>query len=325
MKDLAHIVNSVPYSIQEIDLEGTIIYANEATIQLLGYNLDEVIGKKLWNFACDPDEQNKLKISFFDIVERRPKPKPLFVKGKRKDGKNIHIQIDWNYNIENDTLIGFITLHADITEYTEQFDKLEYIIKERTSRLQRANNILTITSEISKNILSDNLFDLGECLKEILVGLSLDDIFVCYKNGTSQTYACSHFTSNSNDVKTKKLKMDDCKMNDLKDHLPFIGSFKEMHNLLNMGGCPISEYVQDSENFTVVAIEAFKNLWGIIGFGRKNTGSWSDVEAEALAGLGRLIAILINNQETQHILTEHIRNKFSRFTDLLNSKDVSHG
>lgn len=61
--DLADFLDHAPVAIHSIDATGTIVWANRAELELLGYAADEYIGRPVAAFHVDPDV-------LADLVER---------------------------------------------------------------------------------------------------------------------------------------------------------------------------------------------------------------------------------------------------------------
>lgn len=111
------LVDTIPYGIVEIDLDGRIIYSNTAHSKMLGYEVGGLTGKTLYDLQLTDESQDIIK-NYFELVKRdRPAPVPFISKNVASNGNIIDVQVDWNYLEDNEGhLQGFILVISDITE-----------------------------------------------------------------------------------------------------------------------------------------------------------------------------------------------------------------
>lgn len=114
---LRRLIETIPYGVQETNIEGTITFTNPANAAMFGYEHDEMVGKKIWDLAADEQRRIELEGYFSVLVEQQPPPRPFFGKCLTKDGRKIHVRIDWSYiRSTTDHLLGFTAILTDITE-----------------------------------------------------------------------------------------------------------------------------------------------------------------------------------------------------------------
>ena len=153
---LSSILNTLPYGIQENDLEGRITFSNKAHRNILGYAKGELIGRKIWDFSVTDQDKADTRDYLTHIIADRPTPSPIIANNLTKTGEAIWVRIDWSYryNAEGE-LMGLTSIVTDITgqknietrladtefEWTEAINQAEQqiLILDADSRVRRAN------------------------------------------------------------------------------------------------------------------------------------------------------------------------------------------
>jgi PAS domain S-box-containing protein len=100
----------------EVDKNGRYTYSSSTVFDILGYNVEEVIGKSVLDFII-PEEVNKIAAFFLEVVSEQ-KPIISFVNSNlRKDGKLVVLETNGVplYNIAGD-LIGYRGIDRNITK-----------------------------------------------------------------------------------------------------------------------------------------------------------------------------------------------------------------
>lgn len=122
------LVETIPYGIQELTAQGDIIFSNSAIKQIYGYDGDELIGKNIGIFFIDDKQRCAFEKHRQFLLENQPEPSPYITKNRRKDGRVIDVQLDWNYKRANDgEITGFITIISDVTQRRQVEEQLEYL------------------------------------------------------------------------------------------------------------------------------------------------------------------------------------------------------
>ncbi len=122
-KKYKYLVDTLPYGVEEVDLNGRRVFLNDAYHHMLGYKPGELVASYIWDH--DPTESSAARVKeYFDYLKNeKPKPEPYISKNVRKDGTVIDVNVDWNYKFdETGELNGFIAVVTDITDKI-QFDK----------------------------------------------------------------------------------------------------------------------------------------------------------------------------------------------------------
>ncbi|GAH77271.1 unnamed protein product, partial [marine sediment metagenome] len=110
------IVENIREPYFEVDLEGTFVYINKSFIQMIGYSLDEMIGK---NYKLLMDDENKKKVfNIFNSVYESGLPQDYFQFVIINKG-NTKVIVETSVCLIKDTSgrrIGFYGISRDITQ-----------------------------------------------------------------------------------------------------------------------------------------------------------------------------------------------------------------
>jgi len=108
------LVDTIPDMIIRTDLEGTIVFVNDYTLELSGYSREEVIGKNVLSFVAPEDLGLALQYTPFAGSTRKG---PQEVRLVRKDGRILNIEINGDILRNADgTPFGAVMLCRDITQ-----------------------------------------------------------------------------------------------------------------------------------------------------------------------------------------------------------------
>ena len=113
------LVEISPHGIRETDLNGTFTFSNPAHHKILGCAHGEVPGMALWDFVESETEKAEMRREVAILVNEQPPPTPYVARIKAKDGREVDIEVNWNYK-RDDTgrLEGFVAVVTDVTERT---------------------------------------------------------------------------------------------------------------------------------------------------------------------------------------------------------------
>ena len=141
------LVDTLPYGIEEIDLNGRAVFLNDAYHRILGYGPGELIGTYIWDHDPTPDSKIRVK-DYFDFIRKEmPTPEPYISKNSRKDGAIIDVNVDWNYKYdEGGELKGFIAVVTDITDKIQSERALRQSEYRFRSFVENANDIVYTVS-----------------------------------------------------------------------------------------------------------------------------------------------------------------------------------
>ncbi len=111
------LVETIPYGIQEIDVNGRITYANPGHTVIHGYGREELVGMSVGELSSTARQGDALLRSLKKYAEEQPLPSTWIGQDATQDGAVKDIQVDWNY--KRDTagrVVGFVSVLSDITE-----------------------------------------------------------------------------------------------------------------------------------------------------------------------------------------------------------------
>ncbi|MFH0996010.1 MAG: PAS domain S-box protein [Pseudomonadota bacterium] len=156
------LVNTAPYGIQLTDLNGKIIFSNPAHHKIHGYTDGELIGKFIWDLMADNIHREKAKSFYQELIKEQPVPKVYFNWDRTKNGREIDVQINWDYIYNlNGEIEGIISIISDITDQKklqtqlQQAQKMESIGSLAGGIAHDLNNILFPISGLSEMLLDD--------------------------------------------------------------------------------------------------------------------------------------------------------------------------
>ncbi len=186
------------YGIQEIDVYGTIAFANPIQHRLLGYSDGELKGKKIWHLMVSEEDRQSLTDYLVKIAKRERVAFPWIARYRKKDGQTVELKTDWNYlRDKKGNIAGFISFVSDIldgkrneseddtdSKYRFLLDSANEIILifNREGRITYVNQSCVFTSGyFEKELLSMNIADLlppdrFEVLRQKLSGEGDDEI-----------------------------------------------------------------------------------------------------------------------------------------------------
>lgn len=111
------LVEISPHGIRETDLNGTFTFSNPAHHKILGCAQGEVPGMALWDFVESEPEKAEMRRQVAILVNEQPPPTPYIARVKAKDGREVDIEVDWNYKRDHTgRLEGFVAVVTDVTE-----------------------------------------------------------------------------------------------------------------------------------------------------------------------------------------------------------------
>ena len=105
------------HGVQEIDTNGVFTFSNPAHHRMLGCADGEIPGMTMWDFVESDSDKAELRSLVGYLVAEQPPPAPYIARVKARDGRDVNIEVDWNYKRDLDgNLVGFVGLVTDVTE-----------------------------------------------------------------------------------------------------------------------------------------------------------------------------------------------------------------
>lgn len=141
-----NIVETANEGIALISNEGTIDYVNKKMADMLGYSLEEIVGREIWDLAETEEKSTIVK----DFEKRRlGNTDSVEFKLVRKDGSPLWVFINSKPLFDKDgKFIGVLNLHTDITERkkTEETLRNFEIARQKEIHHRIKNNLQVISS-----------------------------------------------------------------------------------------------------------------------------------------------------------------------------------
>ncbi|MDQ3254228.1 MAG: PAS domain S-box protein, partial [Acidobacteriota bacterium] len=151
--ELADFIENAPVGLHWVAADGTVLWANQAELDLLGYTREEYIGRHIAEFHADEDVIN-------DILSRLTKNETLHGYEARlrcKDGSIRHVLISSNVRREDGAFIHTRCFTRDITERK----RTEEALRDKEEQLRAVaetapDAILTIDEESTLSFVSQS-------------------------------------------------------------------------------------------------------------------------------------------------------------------------
>ncbi len=169
-RELADFIENASVGLHWVGADGTILWANQAELDMLGYTREEYIGRSITEFHADSDVIN-------DILCRLTNKETLHNYEARlrcKDGSIRHVLINSNVMWEEDKFVHTRCFTRDITERVEA----EARLRESEARFAKAFNssplVLTISSLKTGKLLevNDTFVNVTGFTREEAIGLT---------------------------------------------------------------------------------------------------------------------------------------------------------
>jgi PAS domain S-box-containing protein len=132
-EDLADFLENAPVAIRSVDPAGTIVWANRAELELLGYRADEYIGRPIAAFHDDPAGLADMRAR----LARGETLRDYETRLRAKDGTLRHVLVSSNMIVRDGKQISSRCFSRDITDRRRAEDERDRVIAElgRTIRL----------------------------------------------------------------------------------------------------------------------------------------------------------------------------------------------
>ena len=167
-----NIVETANEGIALINSEGKITYLNKKMADMLGYGVEEVVNKTIWDFV-EQEERSAITAKF----EKRHlgNTESSEFKLVRKDGSFVWIFVNSKPLFDNDgNFIGVLNLHTDITEHKKAIETIRNseIARQKEihhrikNNLQVISSLLDLQAEKFKNMEKIRDLDVLEAFRE---------------------------------------------------------------------------------------------------------------------------------------------------------------
>lgn len=111
------LVETASLGIQISDPEGRIIFSNPAHQAIHGLPEEKIVGRFVWDFIEDETKKKELQQYYRYIVDRQPPPVPYFTTNRTATGREIQVEVDWNYMRDaDDEVYALCSIIDDVTD-----------------------------------------------------------------------------------------------------------------------------------------------------------------------------------------------------------------
>ncbi|MGE3805155.1 MAG: histidine kinase dimerization/phosphoacceptor domain -containing protein [Gemmataceae bacterium] len=146
-RELADFAENAPLGLQWLSADGVILWANRATVELLGYPDEELIGRRLAGFHPEPDLIDDLLAR----LRRNETVRDFETSLRCRDGQLKHLLIDANVFWEGQRFVHSRCFLRDLTERKQAELRLKNTLVEKELLLQEVrhrvkNNLQVIIS-----------------------------------------------------------------------------------------------------------------------------------------------------------------------------------
>lgn len=137
------LVDASPYGIIEIDLQGTVIFANPKAHQIFAYPPDQMVGRAV-SETMSPEEREYYSRKLKRMVDEFPHLDTYSRKGIRQDGSVIDIRVSINYRLnEQGKTRGFVGFISDITTRNRR----ELKLRQLSTVVEQSPSAILITNQ----------------------------------------------------------------------------------------------------------------------------------------------------------------------------------
>ncbi len=119
--------NAIPNPTYFVDKEGVFKEVNEATVELLGYEREEIIGQHLLEVPFFPSETKEKIGKKFKKRLAGKEISPYRVKTETKNGKTLYVEINATLIEEEGEPVGSIAIARDVTDLKKSEERKEFL------------------------------------------------------------------------------------------------------------------------------------------------------------------------------------------------------
>ena len=143
------VVETMKVGLGAIDENGVLTYVNEYFSKMLGYTIDEMIGRSTLDFYYDEESRKTQEEIFAKRREGMRDPTPYEVTWRKKDGLKVYSILSPSPSFDADgRFIGSFAIHTDITERKQTEEALQRSYEQLQETLITTVNALTSMVEM---------------------------------------------------------------------------------------------------------------------------------------------------------------------------------
>lgn len=150
-----NIIINITEGIMVVGFDGVIMYANQATLETLGFSEDELIGKKFAALFFEDERNDQFSQTVLDSIYDRNTAHQAIVPYHTGD-RTLHLRLLSSFLTEGDERIGIIIVFSDLSEIMDLRDAVKSMekIKALNDQLEMRNKLI---SETFGRFLSDDI------------------------------------------------------------------------------------------------------------------------------------------------------------------------
>ena len=131
--------------IWEVDINGMYTYVNPIVKKLLGYQPEELIGRKYFYDFFEPEKKEELKQDVFEVFKRKESVRDLTNCNIHKDGRKVFLSTTGFPILDkNNKLIGYRGVNVDITEHKHFLETLKSNEQKFMALAEQSPNLIFI-------------------------------------------------------------------------------------------------------------------------------------------------------------------------------------
>lgn len=156
------LLDNLPYGLEEIELNGTVIFANQIALRIHGQSQDEVLGQEVFQLLASSEDKLQLSSHIDQLIatqnasDAEQNCEPFYTKIWHKNGDILDVRTEWHYKRDpQGNAMGFYVLLTDITEVRETQNRirnyhldLKRMADERKADLIEAYNDLLVSAAV---------------------------------------------------------------------------------------------------------------------------------------------------------------------------------
>jgi PAS domain S-box-containing protein len=141
------VVETMKVGLSSIDEKGVLTYANEQFCRMLGYSMDEVIGRPTVDFYYDDEARKAQEEVFAKRRQGMQDPTPYEIAWKTKEGRKVHTILTPTPHFDADGhYTGSFAIQTDITERKRMEERLQLYAAELERSNEEVKNFAYIVS-----------------------------------------------------------------------------------------------------------------------------------------------------------------------------------
>jgi PAS domain S-box-containing protein len=114
--------------IWEVDTQGLYIYASPMVEKILGYKVEEVVGKKHFYDLFYPEDLEELKKAAFEVFAQKRSFRRFINRSVHKNGKTVWLSASGVPILDKKrALVGYRGTDTDITEHKQTEERIKYM------------------------------------------------------------------------------------------------------------------------------------------------------------------------------------------------------